>query len=136
MDELKLGVVETKFAELVWANAPISSGELVKLCAKELEWKKSTCYTVLKKLEAKGFVKNEDATVTSLIGREQVQRAESSQLIERSFGGSLPAFLNAFLSGRGLTAEEARELHRLIEEAVPGDGVSEEEHREEKGGSV
>lgn len=80
------------------------------MARERLEWKKSTCYTVLKKLEAKGFVKNEDATVTSLIGREQVQRAESSQLIERSFGGSLPAFLNAFLSGRRLTAEEAREL--------------------------
>lgn len=138
MTDLKLYESEYRFMDLIWeAEAePVRSTELAKMARERLEWKKSTCYTVLKKLEAKGFVKNEDATVTSLIGREQVQRAESSQLIERSFGGSLPAFLNAFLSGRRLTAEEARELHRLIEEAVPGDGASEEEHREEKGGSV
>lgn len=136
MTDLKLYESEYRFMDLIWEAESVRSTELAKMARERLEWKKSTCYTVLKKLEAKGFVKNEDATVTSLIGREQVQRAESSQLIERSFGGSLPAFLNAFLSGRGLTAEEARELHRLIEEAVPGDGVSEEEHREEKGGSV
>ena len=136
MTDLKLYESEYRFMDLIWEAEPVRSTELAKMARERLEWKKSTCYTVLKKLEAKGFVKNEDATVTSLIGREQVQRAESSQLIERSFGGSLPALLNAFLSGRGLTAEEARELHRLIEEAVPGDGVSEEEHREEKGGSV
>ena len=134
MTDLKLYESEYRFMDLIWE--PVRSTELAKMARERLEWKKSTCYTVLKKLEVKGFVKNEDATVTSLIGREQVQRAESSQLIERSFGGSLPAFLNAFLTGRRLTAEEARELHRLIEEAVPGDGASEEEHREEKGGSV
>ena len=136
MTDLKLYESEYRFMDLIWEAEPVRSTELAKMARERLEWKKSTCYTVLKKLEAKGFVKNEDATVTSLIGREQVQRAESSQLIERSFGGSRPAVLTAFLSGRGLTAEEARELHRLIEEAVPGDGVSEEEHREEKGGSV
>ena len=136
MDELKLHESEYRFMDIIWEKEPVRSMDLAQEALNRLGWKKSTCYTVLKKLEAKGFVKNEDATVTSLIGREQVQRAESSQLIERSFGGSLPAFLNAFLSGRRLTAEEARELHRLIEEAVPGDGASEEEHREEKGGSV
>ena len=122
MTDLKLYESEYRCMDLIWEAEPVRSTELAKMARERLEWKKSTCYTVLKKLEAKGFVKNEDATVTSLI--------------ERSFGGSLPAFLNAFLSGRRLTAEEARELHRLIEEAVPGDGASEEEHREEKGGSV
>ena len=136
MTDLKLYESEYRFMDLIWEAEPVRSTELAKMARDRLEWKKSTCYTVLKKLEAKGFVKNEDATVTSLIGREQVQRAESSQLIERSFGGSLPAFLTAFLTGRRLTAEEARELQRLIEEAVPGNGASEEEHREEKGGSV
>lgn len=136
MTDLKLYESEYRFMDLIWEAEPVRPTELAKMARDRLEWKKSTCYTVLKKLEAKGFVKNEDATVTSLIGREQVQRAESSQLIERSFGGSLPAFLNAFLTGRRLTAEEARELQRLIEEAVPGNGASEEEHREEKGGSV
>ena len=121
MTDLKLYESEYRFMDLIWEAEPVRSTELAKMARERL---------------AMGFVKNEDATVTSLIGREQVQRAESSQLIERSFGGSLPAFLNAFLSGRRLTAEEARELHRLIEEAVPGDGASEEEHREEKGGSV
>ena len=136
MTDLKLYESEYRFMDLIWEAEPVRSTELAKMARDRLAWKKSTCYTVFKKLEAKGFVKNEDATVTSLIGREQVQRAESSQLIERSFGGSLPAFLNAFLTGRRLTAEEARELQRLIEEAVPGNGASEEEHREEKGGSV
>ncbi|MGI5983785.1 MAG: BlaI/MecI/CopY family transcriptional regulator [Sakamotonia sp.] len=136
MADLKLYESEYRFMDLIWEAEPVRSTELAKIAGERLEWKKSTCYTVLKKLETKGFVKNEDATVTSLIGREQVQRAESSQLIERSFGGSLPAFLNAFLTGRRLTAEEARELHRLIEEAAPETGSLEEERGKGKGGSV
>lgn len=80
MTDLKLYESEYRFMDLIWEAEPVRSTELAKMARERLEWKKSTCYTVLKKLEAKGFVKNEDATVTSLIGREQVQRAESSQL--------------------------------------------------------
>ena len=132
MEQPELTQSELQLLRHVGFHGEVSQRHL----ADEMGVDKAMISRILQKLEAKGFVKNEDATVTSLIGREQVQRAESSQLIERSFGGSLPAFLNAFLTGRRLTAEEARELHRLIEEAVPGDGASEEEHREEKGGSV
>lgn len=120
MTDLKLYESEYRFMDLIWEAEPVRSTELAKMARERLEWKKSTCYTVLKKLEAKGFVKNEDATVTSLIGREQVQRAESSQLIERSFGGSLPAFLNAFLSGRRLTAERPGSCTGLSRKPFPG----------------
>ena len=114
MEERKLGPVEFRFAELIWENAPISSGELVKLCARELEWKKSTTYTVIKRLTGRGVVQTEGAVVTALVSRDQVQRAESRAFVERNFSGSLPGFLNAFVGGRGLSAEEADELRRMI----------------------
>ena len=114
MEERKLGPVELRFAELIWENAPISSGELVKLCARELEWKKSTTYTVIKRLTERGVVKTENAVVTALVSRDEVQRAESRAFVERNFSGSLPGFLNAFVGGRGLSAEEAEELRRMI----------------------
>ena len=115
MDELKLGVVETKFAELVWANAPISSGELVKLCAKELEWKKSTTYTVLKKLCEKGLFENDGGTVVVRMDRQQYLSAQSRQFVEDAFKGSLPAFLAAFGSGKRLPDAEIDELQRIID---------------------
>ena len=115
MDDLKLGVVETKFAELVWANAPISSGELVKLCAKELEWKKSTTYTVIKRLAERGVVHTENAVVTALVQREDVQRAESRAFIAHNFHGSLPAFLTAFMGNSKLSKEDADVLHAMID---------------------
>ena len=115
MDELKLGVVETKFAELVWANAPISSGELVKLCAKELEWKKSTTYTVLKKLCEKGLFENDGGTVVVRMDRQQYLSAQSRQFVEDAFKGSLPAFLAAFGSGKRLPDTEIDELQRIID---------------------
>lgn len=127
MEEWKLFESEYRFMDLIWESEPVRSVELARLAASRLEWKKSTCYTVLKKLEEKGFVKNENAMVTSLVAREQVQKYESEALIAKSFGGSLPAFLNAFLKDRKLTKKEAEELHRMIEEALPeksgeGDG--------------
>lgn len=106
--------------DLIWESEPVRSTELARLALEKLEWKKSTCYTVLKKLEAKGFVKNENAVVVSLVPREAVQRYESEALIERNFGGSLPAFLNAFLKDRKLSKREAEEIHAMIERAVPG----------------
>ena len=116
MDELKLGVVETKFAELVWANAPISSGELVKLCAKELEWKKSTTYTVLKKLCEKGLFENDGGTVMVRMDRQQYLSAQSRQFVDDSFSGSLPAFLAAFAQGGQLSEQDISEMRRLIED--------------------
>ncbi|MBR5917961.1 MAG: BlaI/MecI/CopY family transcriptional regulator, partial [Lachnospiraceae bacterium] len=100
MIDMELGVVQERFADLVWDNEPIASGELVKICEKELEWKKSTTYTVLRKLCDKGIFKNEDGTVTSLISKEEFYSAKSKQIVDDSYSGSLPAFVAAFISNK------------------------------------
>jgi len=118
MEKYKLFDAEYKFVGIIWDNEPIKSTELVKLCADKLGWKKSTTYTVLKKLCGRGILQNKDATVTSLVKREDVQRYESRAVLEKTFDGSLPKFLTAFLSGRKLSEQEAEELKRIIEEAA------------------
>lgn len=118
MEKYKLFDAEYKFVSIIWDNEPINSTELVKLCADKLGWKKSTTYTVLKKLCERGILQNRDATVTALVRREDVQRYESKAVLEKTFDGSLPKFLTAFLSGRKLSEQEAEELKRIIEEAV------------------
>ncbi len=115
MNDLKLCESDYRFMSVVWDSAPVSSGALVRLCQERLGWKKSTTYTVLKKLADKGFLKNEDSTVTALIPREQVQIFESGYVVDKAFGGSLPAFIAAFTQGRRLTAQEADEIQRLID---------------------
>ena len=115
MTDYKLGVVETHFAELVWQHEPLSSGDLVKLCGEELGWKKSTTYTVLKKLCEKGIFRNENSLVTSLISREDYMSGQSRQFVEESFEGSLPAFLSAFSAGGKRSREEAKEIRALID---------------------
>ena len=115
MNDLKLCESDYRFMSVVWDSAPVSSGALVRLCQERLGWKKSTTYTVLKKLADKGFLKNEDSTVTALIPREQVQIFESGYVVDKAFGGSLPAFIAAFTQGRKLTAQEADEIQRLID---------------------
>lgn len=116
MDDLKLGVVETRFAELVWAREPISSGDLVKLCAKELEWKKSTTYTVLKKLCEKGIFQNVNGTVTSKLSQKEFQARQSRRFVEDTFSGSLPAFIAAFAENGGLSDDDISEIRKMIEE--------------------
>ena len=96
MEEYRLGVVETRFAELIWSHEPLTSGELVKLCAKELEWKKSTTYTVLKKLCDRGIFQNQDGLVTSVLSQKEFQSRQSRRFVEDTFSGSLPAFIAAF----------------------------------------
>lgn len=118
MEECKLFESEYRFMDLVWDLEPVKSTELAKVCYSELGWKKSTCYTVLKKLSERGFIKNEQATVTSLVAREEVQKYESEAVVRKNFNGSLPAFLTAFLKDRKLTREEAEEIRKMIEEAV------------------
>ncbi|HPZ04632.1 MAG TPA: BlaI/MecI/CopY family transcriptional regulator [Clostridiales bacterium] len=118
MEKYKLFDAEYKFVSIIWDNEPINSTELVKICAEKLGWKKSTTYTVLKKLCGRGILQNRDATVTALVKREDVQRYESRAVLEKTFDGSLPKFLTAFLSGRKLSEQEAEELKRIIEEAV------------------
>ncbi len=113
--EMKLGVVEAQFAELIWAREPLASGELVKLCEKELNWKKSTTYTVLKKLCERGIFQNNDGVVTSLLTKDEFNAVQSEQFVEDTFEGSLPAFLAAFTSRKQLSAEEVEEIRRLID---------------------
>ena len=112
----KLFDSEYRFMQIVWEHAPVRSGVLVDLCNAELGWKKSTTYTVIKKLSEKGFIENKDAIVTVLIGQEEAQREESSQFVERTFGGSLPSFIAAFLSGNRISEKEADEIRSMIDE--------------------
>lgn len=115
MDQLKLSESEYRFATLVWENEPLGSGQLAALGKQQLGWKKSTVYTVLKKLCERGILHNENATVTSLIRREQVQRFESKQFMDRTFGGSLPSFIAAFMSDKKISKAEADDLKNLID---------------------
>lgn len=114
MEDLRLGAVEGQFADIIWDNEPISSGELVKLCEKKLEWKKSTTYTMLKRLCERGLFQNKNGVVSSLMTREQFGAAQSEKIIETSFAGSLPAFIAAFASRKKLTAKEVDEIQKMI----------------------
>jgi predicted transcriptional regulator len=111
----KLFDAEYRFMDLVWEEQPVASGELVRLCEERLGWKKSTTYTVLRKLCIRGILQNCESVVTALVGREEAQRFESRALVEKSFGGSLPQFLTAFLGGSSISEQEAEELRRIID---------------------
>ena len=111
----KLGAVEARFAELIWENEPLPSNRLAKLAEQELGWKKSTTYTILKRLCERGLFQNEGGQVSSLVSREEFQAAQSEQFVEEAFDGSLPAFVAAFGSRRRLTDSELDELERLVE---------------------
>lgn len=115
MKQNKLSESEYRFANIVWDNAPIKSPELVRLCEEKLGWKKSTTYTVLKKLCDKGIYKNENALVTVLIRKEQIQHSESQLFIDRTFEGSLPKFITAFMKNKKLSDAQAEELKNLID---------------------
>ncbi len=106
---------EYRMMDIIWDNAPIESGKLVKLCESKLSWKKSTTYTMLKKLCDKNIVKNTDSVISVIVPREEILSQESEHVVKRSFGGSLPAFVNAFLGNGKLSKNEADELIDLIE---------------------
>ena len=108
---MRLGPVEAQFADIIWEHEPLSSGELVKLCQEKLEWKKSTTYTVLKKLCERGIFKNEGGVVSSAFSREQFSAAQSEQFVDDNFAGSLPAFIAAFTSRNKLTEKEIAALY-------------------------
>ncbi len=117
MAELQMGTVETQFAEMIWELEPVHSRELVRLAEEKLDWKKSTTYTVLKRLCDKGIFVNNNSMVTSLIKRDVFFALQSEQFVEETFAGSLPAFLAAFTSRRGkLSKAEVEELRRMVEE--------------------
>lgn len=115
MADFEIGAVQERFADIVWANEPVGSGELVKICEKELSWKKPTTYTVLRKMCEKGLFKNENGVVTSLVSKEEFYSRKSEQIVSESYEGSLPAFIAAFISRKELTAAEADEIQRMID---------------------
>jgi BlaI family transcriptional regulator, penicillinase repressor len=118
MEQYKLFDAEYKFACIIWENEPINSTELVKLSLDKLGWKKSTTYTVLRKLCERGILRNEDAMVSSIVKKEESQKYESQTVVEKTFNGSLPQFLTAFLGESKISKKEAEELKRIIEEAT------------------
>ena len=115
MNGKRLGVVELRFAEIIWQHAPLSSTELVRLCAAQLDWKKSTTYTVLKKLCNYGLCENDGGTVRVIKTREEYDSAQSARFVDEAFSGSLPAFLAAVTAGKPLTEQEADEIQRMID---------------------
>lgn len=115
--EYKLGTVESRFADIIWEHEPLTTAELVLLCEKELHWKRTTTYTVLKKLSEHGIFRMQDKMVTSRISREDYYAARSELFVEETFEGSLPAFIAAFTRRKELTAEEIAEIHKMIDAA-------------------
>lgn len=116
MKEFRLTDTEAKFADIIWSNEPIKSGELVRLCETELSWKKSTTYTMLKRLENKEIFENKDGTVVSLVKKDEFYAEQSKQVVEEVFDGSLPKFIAAFTKRKKLSEKEINELQRLIDE--------------------
>lgn len=115
MKDMKLGVIETRFAQIVWDNEPLTTSQLIRLCGEELEWKRTTTYTVLKKLCDKGIFKTENSLVTALISKQEFEAMQSEQFVEETFQGSLPAFLTAFNSRKKLSDSDIDEIQKLID---------------------
>lgn len=120
MIDCKLGVVESRFADIVWGHEPLSTGELVKLCEAELNWKRTTTYTVLKRLSERGLFQMKDGIVTALIARDDYYAAQSEKFVEETFDGSLPAFIAAFTKRKSLSEEELKEIRRMIDSFEEG----------------
>ncbi len=114
MNEMKLGAVEARFADIIWENEPLSSNQLAKMAEQALTWKKSTTYTILKRLCERGIFQNENGTVTSLISKEEFYAMQSEKFVEETFDGSLPAFIAAFSTRKKLSASDIDELQQLI----------------------
>ena len=116
MEDYRLGAMETRFAELIWQHAPVASGELVKLCQDAFGWKKSTTYTMLRRLCERGLFQNEGGTVSALMTPEAVSAVQSEAFVDETFGGSLPKFVAAFASRKKLSDKEIAALQALIDE--------------------
>lgn len=120
MSDYRLGQIEARFADIIWENQPISSTELVRLSLEKLNWKKSTTYTVLRRLCERGFFVNENSVVKALISREEFYAKQSEEFVEDSFKGSLPAFLAAFTKNKSLSQEDVNEIRRMIDSYEEG----------------
>ena len=115
MSDKKMGLLESKFADFIWNNEPIASGQLVKMAEKELSWKSTTSYTVLKRLCERGIFQNVNGVVSQVLSREEFYARQSDEFVEETFGGSLPSFVAAFTQRKKLSPEEAAEIRKLIE---------------------
>ena len=117
MDENRLGMMEGRFADIIWESAPISTGDLVKICEAQFGWKRTTTYTMLKRLCQRGIFENDNGTVIVLMPKEKFHQKQSEQFVLDTFGGSLPAFIATFTKGKTLSDEEADEIQRLIDKS-------------------
>ena len=122
METPKVFESEYRFCLILWEHEPVRSSELVRLCREQLGWKPTTTYTVIKRLSERGVLKNEDSVVTALVSKEQVQEAEIDELVEKKFGGSLPAFVAAFTRHGRMTEKEIDQVQRMIDRFRKGDG--------------
>ncbi|MDR0862319.1 MAG: BlaI/MecI/CopY family transcriptional regulator [Oscillospiraceae bacterium] len=120
MDAIKLPDAELRLMNIIWEREPVSSTELVRLAADALGWKRTTTYTILKRLSQRGAAQNDSSTVTALVPKSSVQQSESRELLEKMYGGSLKMFLVSFLDGGKLSEAEADELKRIIDEKTGG----------------
>jgi len=118
MEKIKIFDAEYRFMGIVWENEPINSTELARLCHNEFGWKKSTTYTVIKRLSERSALKNENSIVTSLVSRVDVQKYESEQFMEKTFDNSLPNFITTFLQDKKLSQSEAEQIMKMIREAT------------------
>lgn len=116
MKDIRLGIVEAQFADIIWSHEPLIVKKLIALCEKEFNWKRTTTYTVLKRLCNKGIFKNENGTITSIISKDEFHAMQSEQFVEETFEGSLPAFISAFASRKKLNKKEIEEIRKMIEE--------------------
>lgn len=112
---------EYRFCLILWENEPINSTKLAKLCNEKLGWSRTTTYTVIRRLSDRGVVKNENAVVTSLVSKDQVQAAEIDELVEKTFQGSIPAFIAAFTKRKKLSGEEVEEIRRMLDRHEDGE---------------
>ena len=117
MIEIQLGMIEARYADMIWEHEPVTSSQLVKMTAVEFNWKRTTAHNVLRRLIDKGLFQNENGLVTSLISREEFYSMQSRKYVEETFSGSLPAFIAAFTQDKRLSAEEADAIRRMIDRA-------------------
>lgn len=115
MTDYKMGAVESRFADIIWEHEPLSTGELVGLCSEQLQWKRTTTYTVLKKLSEHGIFQMQNKTVTALVSREEYYGSQSERFVRETFDGSLPAFIAAFTKRKALSAEEIADIRSMID---------------------
>ena len=123
MSGINLGEMESRFADIIWKNPDIPSGELVKLCAEKLEWKKSTTYTMLRRLCEKGIFKNDNGIVRCVMTKEQLAAMKGDELLKESYGGSLPKFFAAFADRRKISVKELDEIQKLIDDYRKDNGL-------------